>query len=62
MSYRIKLNCADRVRFSEVASKLGIDGEELVKVLLHDFFSRKGVKNPSKESKNTRKFQHTQRV
>ena len=62
MSYRLDLNCADRVRFAEVSSKLGIDGESLAKLLIHDFFERVGVKNPSKSVVMQRKNCRTRRV
>lgn len=62
MSYRLDLNCADRVRFAEVASKLGMDGESLAKLLIHSFFQRTGVKNPSKRVVLQRKNCGTRRV
>lgn len=62
MSYRLDLNCADRVRFAEVASKLGMDGESLAKLLIHSFFERTGVKNPSKRAVMQRKNCRTHRA
>ena len=62
MSYRLDLNCADRVRFADVASKLGKDGESLAKLLIHSFFQRTGVKNPSKSVVLLRKNCRTRRV
>jgi hypothetical protein len=62
MAYRLELSCADRVRFAEVSAKLGISGADLVQTLLHDFFQRTGVKNPSKRSQNTSVFHHAHKV
>lgn len=62
MPYRVNLNCADRVRYAEVSAMLGLDGDKLIKSLLHDFFARQGVKNPSRRSRFNGRFQNTQKV
>ena len=63
MAYRINLNnlsCADRVRYEQAATDLGLDGEELIKALVHSFFESRGVKNPSCPTKKIKKFHHAQ--
>jgi hypothetical protein len=62
MAYRLNLNCADRVRFAEVASKLKLDGESLARLLIHDFFARAGVKNPSESTALARQSRRAIRV
>lgn len=62
MAYRVNLNCADRVRYAEVSAMLGLDGDKLIKTLLHDFFAMRGVKNPARRSHTQRKFQNAQKV
>ena len=62
MVYRVNLNCADRVRYAEVANELGLDGDKLIKTLIHDFFARMGVKNPSRTSTIRRKFHNARKV
>lgn len=61
MGYRVDLSCADRVRYNTAVAEMGLDGDELIKTLLHDFFDRSGVKNPvrrplvRRRTKNARK-------
>lgn len=62
MSYKLNLNCADKVRFTQAIADTGLTEDDLVKVLVRDFFARMGVKNPTRRTLSPRKIYRSRRV
>ncbi len=62
MSYKLNLNCADQVRFTQAIADTGLTEDDLVKVLVRDFFARMGVKNPTRRTPSPRKICRSRRV
>ena len=53
VSYMVQPTAADSVRLSKLVAKTGKDEGAAIASLVHSFFARRGVKNPSRRANST---------
>lgn len=53
---------ADQVRLNRLVKETGVTESEAIASLIHSFFARKGVKNPSRVSRSSRRVSRAVKV